>query len=58
MNQQDHSHVPYGRIYQTEHFNVLIKRCRFCDEFIGVETGIRQDVPPDPPKNIVVNESL
>ena len=42
---QQHPHVPYGRIYQTEHFDILIKRCRFCEEFMGVETAERKDVP-------------
>jgi len=50
MTQQDHPHMPYGRVYQTEHFDILIKRCRFCQEFMGVETASRNVVePPVPP---------
>lgn len=44
-----HQHMPYGRVHQTEHFDVLIKRCRICDEFVGIETAERKDKPKQQP---------
>lgn len=46
--QQPHQHIPYGRYYQTEHFEIVIKRCRFCDDFVGIESAVRADVPKEP----------
>jgi len=53
MSQQCQQHVPYGRVFYTEHFDILIKRCRFCEEFVGIETAERknplpQQKPPEP----------
>ena len=52
MSQQCPQHFPYGRVHQTEHFDVLVKRCRLCDEFMGLETAPRKiaDIqkPPEP----------
>jgi len=49
----NHTHLPIGRIFTTEHFQILIKRCRLCDDFMGVETAqlkseIKKDPPPEP----------
>jgi hypothetical protein len=52
MNQQCQQHFPYGKLFQTEHFDILVKRCRLCDEFVGIESAVRKVVeqpkPPEP----------
>lgn len=52
QEQQQHQHFPYGKIFQTEHFNLMVKRCRLCGEFIGVETAERKDIQPIVEKEI------
>jgi len=49
MEQKCQQHFPYGRLFQTEHFDVLIKRCKVCDEFVGIETAQRKVLPKQEP---------
>lgn len=46
----NHNHIPGGVIYTTEHFQLMVKRCRLCDAFLGVESASRkEDIPKPPP---------